>query len=150
MCIQLTQKERSLLQDQLKHEEICIEKYYNYTLQSQNPELSNMFNQFAQQEQAHYNTISQLLQGQEPNLSGSRDDKPYDSRVEEQRTGLINEDDRKLCQDLLMTEAFVSNSYDHAIFQAINSVVKQALQHIQKEEQQHGEGLQNYLQQSLS
>jgi rubrerythrin len=150
MGIQLTQKERSLLQDQLKHEEICIEKYYNYALQSQNPELSNMFNKFAEQEQAHYNTISQLLQGQEPNLSGPSDNNPYNSRIEGKQTGLINEDDRKVCQDMLMTEAFVSNSYDQAIFQAVNSVVKQALQHIQREEQQHGEGLQSYLQQSSS
>lgn len=28
--IQLTQKEKSLLEDQKKHEQICIEKYTNY------------------------------------------------------------------------------------------------------------------------
>ncbi|MDD2554612.1 MAG: spore coat protein, partial [Desulfotomaculaceae bacterium] len=44
-------------------------------------------------------------------------------------------------------EKFISGSYDTAIFEAANSPVRQALQHIQKEEQQHGEGIFNYMQQ---
>ena len=35
--LQLTQKEKMLLQDQQKHEQICIEKYTNYANQAQRP-----------------------------------------------------------------------------------------------------------------
>ena len=41
--IQLTQKERTLLEDQKKHEQICIEKYTNYANQAQSPQLKQLF-----------------------------------------------------------------------------------------------------------
>ena len=48
---------------------------------------------------------------------------------------------------MLMTEKFVSSAYDTAIFESAHSSVRQALQHIQKEEQEYGEGIFNYMQQ---
>jgi spore coat protein CotF len=48
---------------------------------------------------------------------------------------------------MLMTEKFVSGAYDTAVFESANSDVRQALQHIQREEQQHGEGIFNYMSQ---
>ncbi|MDI9468160.1 MAG: spore coat protein, partial [Bacillota bacterium] len=48
--------------------------------------------------------------------------------------------------DMLMTEKYVSSAYDTAIFEFTDSNVRQVLNHIQKEEQQHGEGLFNYMQ----
>ena len=65
MGFQLTQKERLLLQDQLSHEKVCIEKYSNYAQQAQDPQLKQLFNQYASHERQHYNTINQLLQGQQ-------------------------------------------------------------------------------------
>ena len=65
MGFQLTQKERLLLQDQLSHEKVCIEKYSNYAQQAQDPQLKQLFNQYASHERHHYNTINQLLQGQQ-------------------------------------------------------------------------------------
>ena len=41
----------------------------------------------------------------------------------------------------------MSGTYDTAIFESANPNIRQALQHIQKEEQQHGEGIFNYMQQ---
>jgi spore coat protein CotF len=45
-----------------------------------------------------------------------------------------------------MTEKYVSGTYDTAIFEFTNTAMRQALNHIQKEEQQHGEGIFNYMQ----
>ncbi len=53
--------------------------------------------------------------------------------------------DARLCQDMLMTEKYVSGAYDTAIFEFADASVRQTLNHIQQEEQQHGEGLFNYL-----
>ncbi|NLP07748.1 MAG: spore coat protein, partial [Clostridiaceae bacterium] len=38
MNISLTTKERMLLEDQKRHEEICIEKYNNYAQQASDPQ----------------------------------------------------------------------------------------------------------------
>jgi spore coat protein CotF len=70
MNLQLTQKERTFLEDQKKHEEICIQKYTNYARQAGDPQLKQLFNQYASQEQQHYNTINQLLQVILPPYSG--------------------------------------------------------------------------------
>ena len=54
--------------------------------------------------------------------------------------------DKEMCTDVLMTEKYVSGEYDTAIFEFTNPQVRQILNHIQKEEQQHGEKIFNYMQ----
>jgi hypothetical protein len=60
--------------------------------------------------------------------------------------GMNNKNAAALCNDMLMTEKYVSGSYDTAIFELKDANVRNALNHIQKEEQQHGEGIFNYMQ----
>ena len=60
-------------------------------------------------------------------------------------SGLSGQADAQLCQDALTTEKYISGAYDTAIFESANPVVRQTLQHIQEEEQQHGEGIFNYM-----
>jgi spore coat protein CotF len=60
------------------------------------------------------------------------------------QSGMFN--DKNLCSDMLATEKFVSSAYDTAIFECTNSNIRQILNHIQKEEQQHGEQIFNYMQ----
>ena len=50
-----------------------------------------------------------------------------------------------MCEDLLSTEKYVSSTYNTAIFEFRDPGVRQVLNHIQKEEQQHGEGLYAYM-----
>jgi len=57
-----------------------------------------------------------------------------------------NTEDKMLCSDLLSTEKYVSGAYDTAVFEAVNTTVRQALQHIQQDEQQHGHMLFTYMQ----
>lgn len=60
--------------------------------------------------------------------------------------GNYNQQDAKLCTDMLMTEKYVSGAYDTAIFEFREPGIRQVFNHIQKEEQQHGEGLFQYMQ----
>jgi rubrerythrin len=55
------------------------------------------------------------------------------------------ESDSMMLTDMLMTEKFVSGSYDTSIFETSNPQVRQALQHIQRDEQKHGERLRNQM-----
>jgi len=169
MAFKLTQKEQQLLSDQLNHEKVCIEKYNNYAQQVKDPQLKQMFGQYASEEQNHYDTVSQLLSGQQANtgmgMSTGAGPGGQQGHLQRQRqgerqgwegaglqgdvsgAGMTNQEDATILGDMLMTEKFVSGAYDTAIFESANSDVRQALQHIQKEEQQHGEGIFNYMSQ---
>jgi spore coat protein CotF len=156
----LTQKERTLLEDQKKHEELCIQKYNSYTQQATDPQLKQLFQQYAGHEQNHYNTLNQILQGQQPSAGGGQgtQQQPVQAQAYQAQGmagrgqsaghgGLSNQSDAVLCDDMLVTEKYISGSYDTAVFEQTNPNVRQALQHIQKEEQKHGEGIFNYMQQ---
>ncbi len=149
MDVQLTQQERQALQDHKKHEEVCIQKYEQFAQQASDPQLQNMFSQFAEQERQHYNSLDQLLSGKQPSTSGGgqkQNPAPGGAQSRQQTGGGQNKEDALLCRDAMMMEKFISDSYDNGIFQSTNPAVRQTLQHIQDEEQQHGEGLLNYLQ----
>jgi spore coat protein CotF len=46
---------------------------------------------------------------------------------------------------MLSTEKYVSSAYDTSVFESSQSSVRQALQQIQQEEQNHGEQLYQYM-----
>lgn len=59
--------------------------------------------------------------------------------------GVVGQTDYDLCYDLLNTEKYVSSTYNTAIFEFTDHNYRQALNHIQKEEQEHGEKIYQYL-----
>ncbi len=154
----LSQKERTILQDQSRHEEVCVKKYQDYAKKTSDTALRGLFNEFAQDEQQHYNTLQGMLsgssQGQQPQpqrqQQSSRELFPMfrSETSQELYSGMgTTENDASVVRDMLMTEQFVSNSYDSAIFDSVCQEVRQTLQHIQKDEQKHGQGLRDYMQQ---
>ncbi len=150
----LTQKEIFLLEDQKSQEELCVKKYNNYAEQAHCQQLKQLCKQLAQQEQQHLNTINQILNGQTPNMNQqqgqqqgqqSQQQGQQNTSMQNMTTGLTNQQDADLCTDLLSTEKYVSGAYDTAIFEFIDPNIRQVLNHIQKEEQQHGEQIFNYM-----
>lgn len=284
MVSKLTQKERTILQDQLRHEEVCINKYRDYAARTSDSTLRGLFNEFAQDEQQHHSTLNGMLggasgqtrqtgtgsvgaggqgtqgtagsagqgKGASSGLAGNVNDEAFiraaaDERLQSKgfaQTGqsgqsgqpsqagktqqwgtsqqgqqmnqqlqqnqqheqgqqlqsshqqlqnqpsqqgqhsqqnqqsqssnwpaTVQEASRELIpmfrsetaqefaggagiggsdastvRDMLMTEQFVSGSYDSAIFDSVSPEVRQTLQHIQKDEQKHGQGLRDYMQ----
>lgn len=150
--IQLTQKETMLLKDLKSHEELCIGKYNDYASKAQDAQLKDMFNKHAQHEQQHLNTITTILSGQIPNMQQNSGNTNNNASSASQNNFTATQStanspmDAKLCGDLLMTEKYVSGTYDTSIFEFRDTNIRQALNHIQKEEQQHGEGIFNYMQ----
>jgi spore coat protein CotF len=157
MSMQLSKKEQMLLKDMLHHEELCIGKYGNYAQQARDPQLQQLFATYQTKEQQHHDTINQLLQGQIPSLASNQSGQSGQGQGQGQQTvqwsnfagasGMVDQNDATLCTDALTTEKFVSGAYDTVIFEAVNQPVRQALQHIQKEEQEHGAGIFDYMQQ---
>ncbi len=142
----LTQKEQLLLQDLKSHEELCIKKYTNYANQSQDAQLKQIFTNNAQEEQEHLNSINQLLSGQIPNVNSQQNNQQQNTQMQSGTgTGLASKNDADLCTDLLATEKYVSSNYDTAIFEFRDPNMRNVLNHIQKEEQQHGEAIYKYM-----
>lgn len=145
----LTQKERMYLDEQKRQEELCIKKYHQAAEQAQDPELKDLFMQLASQEQQHLDTINQMLSGQIPQINQQSQPKPEDQKYYNKPNPggppQASKNDIDLCIDLLNTEKYVSSVYNTAIFEFNNHELRNALNHIQKEEQEHGEKIYNYL-----
>ena len=111
------------------------------------PELKNLFSTLASNEQKHYDTVNQILSGTEvkmPPQSPSAESaklacKPSDCNEVEKKN------DAYLCKDALAMEKHVSSVYDMSVFEFSSPTLRDTLAHIQKEEQNHGEKLYNYL-----
>jgi spore coat protein CotF len=143
MQIQLSQKERMFLEDGKIQEEVCVEKYKNYSQQAADPQLKQLFTKLSGEEQHHQNIINEMLQGQQPNLSHNQTQQPV---VQSTPQGAMNnQHDKILCTDLLSTEKYVSGTYDIDIFESAEPIVRQAMQHLQQDEQRHGQELFNYM-----
>lgn len=148
MKITLSQKERMLLQDQKSHEQICIEKYSNYANQTKDNELKQICKANEQIERHHLDTINQLLSGNIPDMNQQQNQNSQQGMNNAQSNTQIvgaNLSDKDICSDLLMTEKYVSGTYDTTIFEFRDSKVRDILNHIQKEEQKHGESIFKYM-----
>ncbi|MDD4000551.1 MAG: spore coat protein, partial [Bacilli bacterium] len=69
---QLTQKEKLLLQDLKKQEELCIMKYTKYANETNDNTLKQLFQQLATQEQQHLNTVNAIVSGQTPSVQSGQ------------------------------------------------------------------------------
>lgn len=145
--MQLTQKETMLLQDLKTQEQVCVTKYEEYASRAQDSRLRQLFTEIGQQEQTHLDTVNQMLAGTVPMMAGgggqqqSASAQPTQADVspEEQQA------DNFLCQDALGTEKHVSGTYDTCIFEFKDAGARDTLNHIQKEEQQHGKRIYDYM-----
>lgn len=167
MQVQLSQKERMFLEDLKSHEELCIQKYTKYANEAECSNLKQIFQTHATHEQQHYDTVNQILAGQVPSMSQGQGQQGQSQQqgqgMQQQGQGMqgqaggmqgmsamqgsksYNQNDFTLVNDMLSTEKYISGTYDTAIFEFQDKNVRQALNHIQKEEQEHGEDLFNYM-----
>ncbi len=143
--IQLTTKEKFLLEDAKSHEEQCIRKYANYSCLTTDNELKAVFQSNGSKEEEHLETINQLLSGSVPSMGGQSQSSQQRMKTQSNATGNPNLSDKDMCTDMLNTEKYVSGSYDTAIFEFRDAQVRDVLNHIQKEEQKHGEAIFKYM-----
>lgn len=148
-----TQKETQLLNDLKSKEQLCIDKYNKYACAACDGELKNLFTQISQVESGHLSTINSLLAGNMPQSNGGSASKPKASgkasyNGESASTSECFKNDRYLCSDILDTEKHVSSVYDTCIFEFKDTNVRALLNHIQKEEQEHGEEIYKYMAQN--
>lgn len=151
LTMQFTQKETSLLKDMKEQEQLCVEKYNDYANKVNDNQLKDLLKQIAQAEQQHLDTINQIMNGSVPSMQSGGN-----KQVKMNFTPTYNsvssdpnkQNDCYHCTDLLSTEKHVSSVYNTCIFEFKDTNIRDVLNHIQKEEQQHGEQLYNYMSQN--
>lgn len=144
--MELTQKETELLKDLKNQEKLCVEKYIKYSALALDSQLKELFTQLSNVEQQHLNAVTQMESGTVPSSNGGG--QTVNSAFKA-TYGVGNSEDKKadqyLCADLLADEKHVSSLYDTSIFEFKSTAMRDALNHIQKEEQQHGKAIYDYM-----
>ncbi|MHC1684779.1 MAG: spore coat protein [Clostridiaceae bacterium] len=145
--ITLTEKEKMLIEDEKSHEELCIKKYSKYINEAEDPALKQLFASINEHEKQHLNTLNTILSGQIPNMNNSQGQQNNQNSQNNapKPSDKFNQNDSDICNDALTTEKFVSSTYNTTIFEVKDHNIRSALNHIQKEEQEHGEQLYNYM-----
>lgn len=155
--MQLTQKEASLVKDMTDQEKLCSDKYRKNAKVAADPQLAELFNTLATQEDGHLNTLNEIAAGNCPqmnaggagasgtaqNAGGSQSGNSFSAYHTSETPEKKN--DAFLCSDLLSSEKHASHLYDTCIFEFTDDCVRQTLNHIQMEEQQHGKKIYDYM-----
>lgn len=143
--MQLSQKETTLLKDLKDQEKLCIDKYTKHASCAKDGQLKNLFTMIAQIEQGHLQTLDKISNGENVTLSGSSQQKPTFSATYATDETPDKQNDCYLCTDLLTTEKGASHLYDTCIFEFKDENHRNILNHIQKEEQEHGKLIYDYM-----
>lgn len=145
----LNQKEQAAIKDLQTQEQNCIDKYTNYASSAKDPELKELFNTLKKNEQEHYDSLGQLLNGQVSSCD-CNDDQGKNYCPKATYSASDNSDDKNhdcfLATDSIGTEKLISGEYNSDVFVCGESDVRKLLADIQIEEQNHAEMLYKYKQ----
>jgi rubrerythrin len=143
----LTQKEQALLKDLKGQERLCIDKYRKHAQCATDPQLKQLFSHIASVEEGHLNTLSQMESGSNPAMGGAKPSSiPTFTAYHTQAETPEKKQDCYLCSDLLTTEKHAAGLYNTCVFEFGQTDLRKALNHIQTEEQEHGEIIYKYMQ----
>lgn len=142
--MRLNQKETQLLQDLRDQETLCVEKYTKHAGAAADKQLGQLLNRIAQVEQQHLDAINQLGQGQIPQMSAGGTQPSFTATYGVAQTPQ-KQNDCYLCTDLLATEKHASHLYDTCVFEFADGQVRSVLNQIQKQEQEHGKAIYDYM-----
>jgi len=150
MQTQFSEKEKNLLKDMKDTEKLCIEKYTKAAQEAHDPQLRQLFIKISQIEQNHYDTLTKIENGESTASQGQGQSQSQGNTTFTEYYGAADskekKDDSYLAGDLLATEKHASHLYDTCIFEFKDDEIRQKLNHIQKEEQEHGKQIYDYMQ----
>lgn len=143
----LNQKETSLIQDLQDQEKLCIQKYMRYAEQAHDEELKDLFNVLKENEVNHYEALEVLKKDDStmPKIN-HLDATEYSPKghYNKNETNCEKDDDAYLCTDSISMEKYVASAYNNDLFQFASSTVRDALNQIETDEQNHGEMIYKY------
>lgn len=141
----LTQKETELLKDLKAQEQLCIDKYNKHADAAVDEQLKTLFLDFAKGEAEHLRIITEMEKGNVATLSGSNSANRTFSATYSCGDSPDKKNDNYLCSDLLTAEKHASQLYDTCIFEFCDQNARNVLNEIQKQEQNHGKLIYDYM-----
>ena len=143
----LSSKEITALEDLKTQEQSCINKYTLYEKEAKDTVLKNLFSKIAKEEQRHYDTITQMIDGNIPECNcNDCSGEQYNPKAT-YSCGEDSEDKKHDCflaTDCIGTEKLVSGEYNSDVFIFGDPGIRKALADIQIEERNHAEMLWKY------
>ena len=147
--MKLTEKEKLLLKDLKTAEQLCIDKYTEYMGKATDKKLKNIFSSIKTKEEEHLKTVQKIMDGKSVSVNNGSKAKSGNNSSSVKATQNLSEKDKKhnayLCQDALSTEKYVSATYNTSVFEFAQTKLRNVLNHIQKEEQEHGLKIYQYM-----
>lgn len=144
--MQLTQKEKELLKDLKGQEKLCVEKYSQHAAAAKDEQLSRLLDCLGGIEQRHLDIITKIDSGEIPQPAAGE---AVPENNFSQTYSVSETEDKKndcyICSDLLATEKHASALYDTCIFEFKNEQLRTVLNSIQREEQEHGKRIYDYM-----
>ena len=141
----LSQKETDLLKDLKGQEKLCVEKYKKAAEQAKAEQLQRRFLKIAEIEQQHYEAVCAIM-----NSTAEPQSIPTPVNQGFSATYGIDENEQKkndcyLCSDALAMEKHASHLYDTCVFEFKEQSLRNQLNSIQKQEQEHGKLIYDYM-----
>lgn len=142
----LTPKECSLLTELKGQEELCIQKYRRSAEAAVDGQLKGLFTHIADIEQQHYDTLTNIENGNVPQPTAAQQKTPPTfTEIYGTASTPDKDNDSFLCTDTLTMEKHASQLYDTSVFEFRDENTRKALNHIQGEEQEHGKMIYDYM-----
>lgn len=142
--VNLTNKERFLLEGEKYQQQLSIDKYNDYALQADDPSLKSLFSNLAKIEQKHLNMIDEILSGKIPNIK-REESHPYcednsANTMEHINLGNItltsintdsyHDGDKVICFNALTTQELLHSTYSTSSMEFDNKDLKNVLDFI--------------------
>lgn len=158
--VNLTSKERFLLEGEKYQEQLAIDKYNDYALQSQDNALKNLFFNLVKIEENHLNMINEMLQGNVPKIN-KNNLHPYYENNSINSNDYINignitltamdgdnsydDGDKIICFDALTTEELLHSTSSTSSLEFENTDFENILKYIIDEKSENIKYLNNYM-----
>lgn len=143
--MKLKPQEAQLVTDLKTQEELCVQKYNFYATQAKDPELKDLFKKLSKYEQNHYDMLNDLLSGTVPHIKvKSPLAVDYEPKSAHPGDKACKDFDKFLCTDIIATEKYVATAYNNDLFYFASPEVRNVLNAIMTDEQNHAEMIWKY------
>lgn len=126
-------------------EKLCMEKYKKASEKANDPQLKNLFCDLSSAERQHLQIFEKMEQGTVEQPQSGNGGQPQFTAAYGQENTPEKQNDSYLCSDLLASEKHASHLYDACVFEFSDENARTAINAIQREEQNHGKALYDYM-----
>lgn len=158
--VNLTTKERLLLEGEKYQQQLVIDKYNDYALQAQDNSLKSLFSNLVKAEEKHLNMIDEMLQGKVPQIN-KENIHPYYENNSINSNDYINignitltslddnssygDGDKIMCFDALTTEELIHSTCSASSLEFEKTEFENILKYIIEEKSENIKYLNNYM-----